>query len=138
MSQEIERDLQIRGFDTFKGSVKYAPFGTISNPSGANIPKFHPMLLPQAPSGTYGAIFLSDKDAAYPEQTFCTCISGNTTVDPICSNLNKPLFSSQLEGACTGSFVLNPSDAVILIGCTPPEGKNLGKSIIFVMYQHAH
>jgi len=93
--------------------VRFAPIGTISDPAG-----------------TYGAIII-DNAAVYPPDAddFCSCLSGNVSIDAACRYLKSSptaTSSGSREEVCKNNFVLRPSDAVVLIGCTPPKSKYFG------------
>jgi len=95
-------------FEVTGGTLKYAPLGTISNPDG-----------------TYGALIF-DEAAAYPDADFCTCLGGNATVGEECtteSSSGATKSSQSREQACKGTYVLQPEDAVVIVGCTPPENQ---------------
>lgn len=79
-------NLTNNGYKVGRGSIVFAPFGTISNPAG-----------------TYGAIIFDDLEDAYPGGTdFCSCLAGNTSISPVCSLLETPLASSSTEADCKG------------------------------------
>lgn len=105
---EAADSLSARGkYAVFDANLTFAPIGTISNPAG-----------------TYGVLQAEPK-AAYPSSEFCACLKGDTTVNNVCNQVGSVIFSGN-EDVCKGTFVLQPQDAVVLVGCTPPAVEYFG------------
>jgi hypothetical protein len=104
--REVVQALMGAGFESFRGILKYAPVGTISNPAG-----------------TYGAILFEAREAFPPDGgDYCACLQGDG-----CDTLEMYLKSGgAAENQCKGSYVLKPTDAVVIIGCAPPEAEYFG------------
>ena len=97
-------------------TLVFAPIGTISNPAG-----------------TYGAIMIDHPEDAFPGDDtaagsdYCSCLQGNSEVSSVCDQLGPFVTSGgDRENQCSGSFVLAPSDAVIVVACAPPQADYFG------------
>ena len=100
------------GFTAASARLTYAPLGAISNPAG-----------------TYGALLFEHPGDVFPPNAtdFCACLGGDTTVSPVCTQLQAYVTSGgDRENQCQGSYVLKPSDAVVVVGCAPPEAQYFG------------